>query len=124
MIENMIDIDANKNNYTFDYLTCFEKPLALTLSRFGDNYQNLFLLYLKMFQSYNTKLFGKQALYSFNFESMFKWIIEEKLDLKLTINKPLTSDIHKIIEKQLSSKTPVLLTANLKELLSELKNSR
>jgi tyrocidine synthetase III len=116
MINNIIPIESKKTDYSFDYLTCFEKPMGLLLSTFGKRYEKLFYLYLKLFQSYNTKTFGSQELYIFDLNSMFRWIIETPLQLQLNLIQPASQSIHDVIEPQVDKGLPVLITINLKEL--------
>lgn len=116
MISNGIAIDPSTNKYDFNYVTCFEKPLGLTLSSFGESYQRLFLLYLKLFQTYRTRTFGKQELYLYDFRKVVKWIVENQLKLKLTIQKPENDEIYDIIQRELDQHRAVLVTVNLKEL--------
>ena len=116
MFEKEVTIETKGNKYSFDYLTCFEKPMGLMLSSFGKRYEQVFLLYLKLFQSYNTRIFGKQDLYIFDFSSMIRWIVEEKLELNMGIETIEPAKIHAIIERQLDNGCPVILTVNLKDL--------
>lgn len=116
MITNLIPVESKKGDYSFDYLTCFEKPLGLLLRTFGKRYEKLFYLYLKLFQSYNTGTFGSQQLYILDFSSMVRWIIEKQLHLKLNLEQPDGRTLHGAIEAQIDKGRPVLATVNLKGL--------
>ncbi len=116
MMENIIEIDTSGNKYSFDFLTCFEKPVGLVLDKFGEDFQSLFLTYLKLLQVYKIDAFDAQELYSFDYNSVYKWIVNEKLNLQMNVLEVESGDIHSIIEKQIDAKHPLLITVNLKDL--------
>ncbi|SFR96999.1 non-ribosomal peptide synthetase [Anaeromicropila populeti] len=113
---HIVEIESKNNTYSFDYLTCYEKPMALALSVFSEFEPNLFLLYLKTIQSYHMKNFQEENIIIPDFEDTIQWIIEEKMKKNLTIEDIECDEIFIWIEQQIEKNIPVMLTVNLKEL--------
>lgn len=115
-MSNIIEINSEKNKYSFDFLTCYEKPMTLALTTFSDYDQYLFILYLKFIQSYQVNGFIDEKLIIPNFEKTIKWIIENRLKLKLVLKEANITEMHDWIEMQIDKQIPVMVTVNLKEL--------
>lgn len=104
------------NTYSFEYLSCFDKPFGLSLKRHGGYHEALFHLYLKLVQIYRIKKHHIDDIFFGNYVDDVKWIVEEKLHLKIVKEKLPPNKFHKKLESIIAEKGFVLATINLKGL--------
>lgn len=114
---NAIKHSSPENNmYSFEYLSCFDKPFGLSLRRHGNYYEALFHLYLKLVQIYRIKNYHLDDIFFGNYADDVKWIVKEKLHLKIVKEKLPPNKFHNKLESIIAEKGPVLATINLKGL--------
>lgn len=106
-------LDTERNAYSFDYLSCFDKPMGLSLNIHGWHYETLFYIYLKLFQSYRISTFPLSELFFHDYAYQIRHIIEDKLKLVISIERGELASLHSQIESLLSNGQFVLITINL-----------
>ncbi len=109
-------IIADNNKYSFENLTCYEKPVGIVLSSFDFIYQELFYAYVKTVQAYLTLGFEQEELVITDFENAIRYVLEDKLGFELKTNYCDVNNIHELIINSIDEETPVTVTVNLKEL--------
>lgn len=105
----LLNIKPIDEQYTLDYLSCFEKPMGIAAEGLKQHSSSWLYIYLKFILSYNT-----DETRDIDFFDLCGKILSN-LGMQIYLNEPEDDDdLHKIIKKEINLNRPVLLLGNLK----------
>lgn len=108
-------IKANKDEYSYDQINCFEKPVGIILNNFCQTSGNLFYMYVSLLKGYKINKPRHQGLRSSGEMTAIIHILKDIFNIDLN-QASLTEELHNPLMSRLSSQNPVLVPGNLKEL--------
>lgn len=108
---NNIQEFEDENKYLIEQVDCVERPLFVAIKSYNEYYAHLYLMFLKLSQSYYLGNTYKSHNYSF---ARSRYILEKELDFKFGyIN---SKNLIEGIEKEINKNNPVLVLVNLKDI--------
>lgn len=117
LMNKLIRINIDNERFNLNMVNCLEIGIYYYLGLFGTNFQQYFLLFLKLIQSYNIPQFSDtDIIYPVNIHKYIQLILNDKLKVKINYHDFLDNGFYDLIESLITEGKPVLITGNLKEL--------
>lgn len=108
---NNIQEFEDESKYLIEQVDCVERPLFVAIKSYNEYYAHLYLLFLKLSQSYYLGNTYKSHNYSF---ARSRYILEKELNFKFGyIN---SKNLIEGIEQEINKNNPVLVLVNLKDI--------
>lgn len=108
------NIKEYQDSYSLEQVNCLEKPMLMLLQNYDEIYYHLVLMFHKLVQSYETKLFQDDIVDCRTLHRLQRILQEEfSVDLCCELNFNNMCDF---IKKQLDANNPVILPVDLYEL--------
>lgn len=109
------NIKEIKDDYLIQNVNCLEKPIGIVLNGYNSQYRFLFLMFLKMIESYNIRYYYDNDVLQMHSMNRARCVLKREFSINLYCEGKFY-DLHKFIEKNIDNNNPVLLVGNLKEL--------
>ncbi len=105
----IVQLKPNRDNYTVDYISCFEKPLGIAIESLQPGWGNLFYICLKLMRAYYNLTDNSDEIFQYTREMM------PRFGLKLK-TLALSDDLISSIKAEIDLHNPVFVPGNLREL--------
>lgn len=106
------NIKVNDDSYSFEKISCFERPVGIALSRYNEMYSSYYYMYIKLVESYNVLKYKDENYVDYKFTYLTTVLLEEYMGIKY--NKYYTdNEISHFVENQIDKNNPVLIPCNL-----------
>lgn len=112
------NVNKQKEIYTLDQVNCMEKPIAIMLDGYNPSYRHIFILFMKMMQSYNLNYYKEINFCNLRTMPRVDIIMDREMNIKLKSNNRFSSceDFYNFIDLNIQANNPVVVPVNLKEL--------
>jgi hypothetical protein len=105
----LVQLKPNRDQYTVDYISCYEKPLGIAVEALQPGYGRMFYVWLKLMRAYHNV--------SDNSDCVFRYAREILPRFGLNLNTfNLPGDLLAWIKDEIDQRHPVLVPGNLREL--------